>query len=56
LDRLGNLDGGGQERRAAIVGRVLEAISPIDDVRSSGAYRRLMVAHLVGELLAGLEQ
>jgi probable selenate reductase FAD-binding subunit len=41
-------------RSTAILQTVLDAISPIDDVRGSGAYRKQMVAHLVTELLRDL--
>jgi len=52
----GVIGGGAVARRAEIVERVLDTVSPIDDVRASGAYRRQMVAYLVTELLARLEQ
>jgi CO/xanthine dehydrogenase FAD-binding subunit len=38
----------------AILKTVMDTISPIDDVRGSGAYRKQMVTHLVIELLRNL--
>ncbi|MFZ1946134.1 MAG: xanthine dehydrogenase family protein subunit M [bacterium] len=38
-------------RAEAVLKKVMDSISPIDDVRGSGAYRRSMVAQLVTDLL-----
>jgi carbon-monoxide dehydrogenase medium subunit len=55
MEGLGSL-GAGRAGRALLVKRVLDRVSPIDDVRSSGAYRKQMVEYLVTELLVRLGQ
>ena len=56
LEGLGEGAGGIGALREAAVGAALEAIAPIDDVRSGAAYRRHMIEHLVGRALDLLDE
>jgi CO/xanthine dehydrogenase FAD-binding subunit len=52
---LSDFDGWVLDRKPEIEERVIAAIKPIDDVRSSGTYRLAMARFVVGELLARLK-
>jgi carbon-monoxide dehydrogenase medium subunit len=53
IDRLGGI---GLEDRGRIIEISLSAVSPIDDVRSSGRYRIAMVEYIIGALLDRLTE